>query len=813
MSFLASGRGSLLRVLPTGRHRPPPQGGYAACFRRCKVHSLLDGVEDVAESAAEPQRPPVSLAKSLASLAEESTVVSQRQRNPLSRMERKRLTELRIKKRVKAQFLNGKFHDLMVNVVASSDTLEDAYDIVRLNSNLDLASARDDVCLSSLAEQLRTAAFDVRANVYAVVAKRREGGRLVLPRLNLRIIQEAVRVVLEVVYRPHFSKISHGCRSGRGHQSALRFISNEIGVPDWCFTIPMYKEVDINVFSKIIYLIQEKIDDEQLVTFMQHMFDAEVINLVFGGFPKGHGLPQEGALAPILMNIYLDSFDHEVFRICMRHEGLGSEAADVSDNQESNLRRWFRSQISGIKDMEENINAQTDRPLKTRLYACRYMDEIFVAVVGSRDAAEDIKSEMIAYLRNTLYLEVDDRLYLMPVRGNSRGLQFAGTLVRVTTKESDVLKAVHKLKEKIRLFASQKQEIWDAMNLRLGKKWLAYGLRRVKESEIKSLGLSTPLLDHVAQFRKEGMKTDHWFKTLLKVWMQDINAKREANESMLLSKYIAEPALPQDLKDAFSKFQKQAKDYISSETAATEALLSSLKNKESAITCTDGVVIKIHAPLIYIQKCLHRYGLINLEGFPKHVSALVLQDDELIISWFAGIIQRWMRWFSEVDNFKELKLMLVECVRKSCIRTLSAKYRMYEKITEKRFELDDYGIPMVEDFEAIMAPIESSSLVCTDEALMYGISSSGLFVLTLSRVRVPSRQLNCFVMGCQSASPSMYVLHVKERQRFPGWRTGFSSSIHNSLDGRRVGLCTQHVKALYLGHVSLQSVDFGVLIR
>ena len=158
--------------------------------------------------------------------------------------------------------------------------------------------------------------------------------------------------------------------------------------------------------------------------------------------------------------------------------------------------------------------------------------------------------------------------------------------------------------------------------------------------------------------------------------------------------------------------------------------------------------------------------------------------------------------------------MFVESVRKSCIRTLSAKYRMYEKLTEKRFELDDHGIPMVEDFEATIKPLESSySFASTDEALMYGISNSGLFVLTLSRVRVPTRQFNCFVMGCQSASPSMYLLHVKEKQRFPGWRTGFSSSIHGSLDGRRIGLCTQHVKDLYLGHISLQSVDFGSLVR
>ncbi|KAL6603797.1 hypothetical protein ACP70R_044158 [Stipagrostis hirtigluma subsp. patula] len=812
MSFLASGRGRLLREL--SRRLPPRphrQGGYAACFRRYRAQHLPpDGVEDAAGQAVEPPLPPVSLAKSLASLTEESAEAAQRQRKPLSRMERKRLAELRIKRRVKAQYLNGKFYDLMANVVANADTLEDAYDIVRLNSNVDLASARDDVCFAALAEQLRGGEFDITANAFSVAAKRGAGGRLVLPRLNLKVVQEALRVVLEVVYRPQFSKISHGCRSGRGYHSALRFISSEIGVPDWCFTVPMHKEVDSRVVSKLISLIQDKIEDNLLVTFMQGMFDARVINLEFGGFPKGHGLPQEGVLAPILMNIYLDSFDHEVFRICMKHEGLGAESTGVSEEHGSNLRRWFRSQL---KTRDENSEDQTNCQTKVRLHACRYMDEIFVAVAGSRDVAEDIKAEIVTYLRKSLHLEVDDRLCLMPVKRNSRGLQFAGVVIRVETKETATLKAVHKLKEKVGLFASQKQEIWDAMNLRIGKKWLAYSLRRIKESEIKALGLSTPLLDHIAQFRKEGMKTDHWFKTLLKVWMQDVNAKKELNEDVLLSKYIAEPAIPQDLRDAFDNFQKQAKDYISSETAATEALLSSLKDKDSINSCTVGDVIKIHAPLRCIQKCLHRYGLTNLEGFARHVSALVLQDDELIVSWFAGIIHRWIRWFAEVDNFKELQLVLVECVRKSCIRTLSAKYRLYEKLTEKRFELDDHGIPMVEDFEAMIKPLDSSLLASTDDALMYGILNSGLFVLTLSRVRVPTRQFSCFVMGCQSASPSMYVLHVKEKQRFPGYRTGFSSSIHVSLHGRRIGLCTHHVKDLYMGQISLQSVDFGSLVR
>ncbi|XP_008797617.2 nuclear intron maturase 4, mitochondrial [Phoenix dactylifera] len=769
---------------------------------------LLEEAEDAGESMSQLQKrstPPISLAKSLACLPDESSTPEKRR--PLTRMELKRLIELRVKRRVKAQYLNGKFYDLMGSVVAAADTLQDSYDIIRLNSNVDLASKIDDICFKSLAEELASGNFDVEANTLMMVAKGRSKECLVLPKLKLKVIQEAVRVVLEVVYRPHFSKISHGCRSGRGHRSALRYVCQEIGKPDWWFTISMNKEADGNILSKLISEMEEKIEDARLFNFIHRMFDAQVLNLVFGGFPKGHGLPQEGVLSPILMNIYLDIFDREVFRICMRYEGISSDSADVKNGQRSKLRCWFRRQMKDCDD--KNVNQSTDA-VETRLHACRYMDEILIAVSGSKDVALSIKDEIIICLRNSLYLDVEDHADLFAVRKNSRGLQFLGMAVRLAAKETAALRAVNKLKDKIRLFAHQKQEIWDAMTLRIGKKWLAYGLRRIKESEIKSLGLSTPLLDQISQFRKEGMKTDHWFKDMLKIWMQDMNAKVEANEEIILSKYIAEPALPEDLRDSFYKFHKQAMEYVSSETAATLALLQSSTTNTESIPSTETTVMRIEAPINFIKRNLHRYGLINVEGFPRHVSTLVLQDDALIINWFSGLVRRWLKWYSEFDNFGDIKHLIVECVRKSCIRTLAAKYRMHEVLIEKRFELEQSGIPLTEDLETEMMTSDSP-ISDDDEALMYGISSSGLCILSLSRVKVPTRIFNCFVMGCTIASPSMYALHVKEKQRFPGWKTGFSTSIHSSLNRRRIGLCSQHVKDLYMGHISLQSIEFGAL--
>ncbi|XP_058077514.1 nuclear intron maturase 4, mitochondrial [Magnolia sinica] len=749
----------------------------------------------------------ISLAKSLASLPDEFPIPNERK--PLTRMELKRLIEIRMKKRVKEQQMDGKFHDLMAKVIANPRTLQDAYNSIRLNSNIELTSDSDDLCFVSLAEQLSSGVFDIKANISLFSTKSGTKEVLVLPNLKLKIIQEAIRIAIDVVYRPHFSKISHGCRSGRGHHSALRYICKEIRNPDWWFTLNMNKKADSAILNKLISTMEEKIEDTGLYSILRSMFDAQVLNLEFGGFPKGQGLPQEGVLSPILMNIYLDLFDCEFYRMRMRYEGLGQDV-DVAQEGErqSNLRRWFRRQL----DDDCDVHAEESSGL--RLHACRCMDEIFLAVSGSKEIALSLKVDIQNYLTNSLYLDVDAQAEISSF-DSPHGVQFLGMVVRASIRESAAVRAVHKLKDKVRLFAAQKQELWDAGTVRIGKKWLAHGLKKTKESEIKHLADSSSILNQISHFRKDGMKTDHWFKFLLKIWMQDVNAKAEDNEKAVLSKYIAEPALPQDLRDSFYNFQKQAQEYITSETATTLALLSSSGiNDASSSSSAKNITSKTEVSIYFIKKSLVRYGLVNREGYPRRVSPLILQDDIQIIYWFEGLVRRWLKWYCECDNFGDVKLMIVEHVRNSCIRTLASKHRMQEIEIEKQFESELSCIPSTQEIESdMMAMASKFQLYDGDESLMYGITYSGLCMLSLARISDPLRSCNCYVFGCLATATGIYTLHVKERQKFPGWKTGFLMAIHPSLHRRRIGLCKLHVKDLYLGYISLQCINFGASCR
>lgn len=667
--------------------------------------------------------------------------------------------------------------------------------------------------IDDVAQQLNEGSFDASANTYKISTRKKKKSEskededlmtLILPNLKLRVVQEALRIVLEVIFKPNFSRISHGCRSGKGRAAALKYICKGVVRPDWWFTLLVSKKFDGLLMEKLVCVMEDKIEDCCLFDLIRSMFDARVLNFEFGGFPKGDGLPQEGVLSPILMNIYLDMFDSEFHRLAMKYEGVhGSGEVVDGDKPSSALRGWFRSQLNGNGSDNGNVGVVESSGVK--VYCVRFMDEIFFAVSGSRDCAVSFKSEIESYLKESLMLDVGDGTDVLPCIG-SRGVRFLGTLVKRNVEESNAVKAVHKMKDKVELFALQKLESWNYGTARIGKKWLGHGLKKVKESEIKHLADSTSLLSKVSRFRKPGMETDHWYKHLLKIWMHDVQVKNAKSEENVLSKFVGEPALPQELTDSFYEFMKQTEKYISAEADSILKLLPNNNSSEEKVIAKTEII----APVYAIKKRLERYGLTTPDGFPRSANLLVMLDTSEIIDWFSGIACRWLKWYENCANFNEVKLLISDQVRKSCIRTLATKYRIHETEIEKKFDEELSRLPQTLDTEKETMNEELGVQVFdNDEALLYGLAYSGLCLLSLARIVTEARPCNCFVIGCSAPAPRVYTLHVMERQKSPSWKTGFSTCIHPSLNKRRLGLCRQHLKDLYIGHISLQSIDFG----
>jgi group II intron reverse transcriptase/maturase len=136
-----------------------------------------------------------------------------------------------------------------------------------------------------------------------------------IPNVVDRVVQEAVRLVLEPLYEPTFHPSSHGFRPNRGCQTAIAEAKSyvEAGyriVVDF----DLEKFFDQVHHQRLLARLAERVDDKQLLTLIGRMLKAKVVMPDGVKVATEEGVPQGGPLSPLLSNIVLDELDKELSR-------------------------------------------------------------------------------------------------------------------------------------------------------------------------------------------------------------------------------------------------------------------------------------------------------------------------------------------------------------------------------------------------------------------------------------------------------------------------------------------------------------------
>ena len=132
-----------------------------------------------------------------------------------------------------------------------------------------------------------------------------------LPTWSDKLVQEAVRTLLEPYYEQRFSAHSHGFRPDRSCHSALRAI-----VKTWKGTV-WFIEGDIkgcfdNIDHSILLdIIRRDIHDGRLLNLLDGLLRAGYME-DWRYYDTPSGAPQGGILSPLLSNIYLNELDEFV---------------------------------------------------------------------------------------------------------------------------------------------------------------------------------------------------------------------------------------------------------------------------------------------------------------------------------------------------------------------------------------------------------------------------------------------------------------------------------------------------------------------
>ena len=131
-----------------------------------------------------------------------------------------------------------------------------------------------------------------------------------IPTVRDRVVQGALRQVLEPIFERDFAENSYGFRPGRSCKDALRRVQNLIGTGHkWVVDGDIKSYFDSIKHKRLIELIERKVTDQTVLGLIAKFLKQEVME----GMKRREsreGTPQGAVLSPLLANIYLDPFDH-----------------------------------------------------------------------------------------------------------------------------------------------------------------------------------------------------------------------------------------------------------------------------------------------------------------------------------------------------------------------------------------------------------------------------------------------------------------------------------------------------------------------
>ncbi len=140
-----------------------------------------------------------------------------------------------------------------------------------------------------------------------------------IPNVVDRMVQQAVHQVIEPIFEPIFHDSSHGFRSYRGAQSAIRQASGyfEEGYR-YTVDIDLSKFFDRVHHQRLLGRMAEHVGDGRVLKLIHRMLKAKVVMPEGTRIPTEEGTPQGGPLSPLLSNIVLNELDWELERRGLR---------------------------------------------------------------------------------------------------------------------------------------------------------------------------------------------------------------------------------------------------------------------------------------------------------------------------------------------------------------------------------------------------------------------------------------------------------------------------------------------------------------
>lgn len=170
-----------------------------------------------------------------------------------------------------------------------------------------------------------------------------------IPNVLDRVVQEAVRVVLEPLYEPTFHESSHGFRPNRGCHTAIAEARGYVEEGyHWVVDLDLEKFFDRVHHQRLLARLATRVEDKRLLALIGRMLKARVVMPDGVKVATEEGVPQGGPLSPLLSNVVLSELDEELSRRGLRFVRYADDA-NIYVRSERAGHRVMRSVVEFIQ--------------------------------------------------------------------------------------------------------------------------------------------------------------------------------------------------------------------------------------------------------------------------------------------------------------------------------------------------------------------------------------------------------------------------------------------------------------------------------
>lgn len=183
-----------------------------------------------------------------------------------------------------------------------------------------------------------------------------------IPAVRDRVVQTALRAVMEPIFEREFAEHSYGFRPQRGALQALgRVEALLMSGHTWIVDVDLKAYFDTIPHERLMEMVRKRIADGKVLGLLEKYLKAGVMDTMEGWQATIRGTPQGAVVSPLLANLYLNPLDHLMAKLGREMVRYADDSV-VCERSEAEAKEALAEIAAWVKEAELTLH-----PEKTRI--------------------------------------------------------------------------------------------------------------------------------------------------------------------------------------------------------------------------------------------------------------------------------------------------------------------------------------------------------------------------------------------------------------------------------------------------------------